>query len=299
MHAPTASIEAQPRTRTSTDALARAVLAGFAASLVMLLTFLVAFNVARLLSAVPVPSWPALERTSLIHPASWVTGSGQAALPSGEAGPVTAALETLRVWLVNLTHNRLIDAGLADVYFAAGVYMAGGLLWAALYTLVQPRLSGPEWKRGVIFAMLPALVSLVVVLPLLGGGLFGLSLGAGPLPAIGNVLLHVVYGAILGIVYGPFGDLDASTLERPVARDGAPAAISYEPVAALALLGGLVVGGLAGLIASVATADASASPMREASGSLVLWGALLGAVVGLFVGSFAGLGRTVPRQPDA
>ena len=92
--------------------------------------------------------------------------------------------------------------------------------------------------------MLPALVSLVVVLPLLGGGLFGLALGAGPLPIIGNVLLHVVYGAILGVVYGPWGDLDASTLERPDIRDGGVAGPSYEPVAALALLIGLVVGGL-------------------------------------------------------
>ena len=68
--------------------------------------------------------------------------------------------------------------------------------------------------------MLPALVSLVVVLPLLGGGLFGLGLGAGPLPIIGNVILHAVYGAMLGIVFGPFGDLDATTLERPIDDEG-------------------------------------------------------------------------------
>lgn len=296
MHAPTASIDTQPRIRTGTDALSRAILAGFAASLVMLLAFLVAFNLARLLSAAPIPSWPALERTSLIHPASWTAGSALADSARADAASQSGAVETLRLWLTNLTHNRLIDAGLADVYLAAGIYLAGGLLWAALYILVEPRLTGPAWRRGVVFAMLPALVSLVVVLPLLGGGLFGLALGAGPLPAIGNVLLHVVYGAILGVVYGPFGDLDASTLERPVSRDGESAAISYEPITALALLGGLVLGGLAGFVVSFVAADAS--PMGEASASLVLWGALLGAVAGLFVGSFAGLGRTIPRHRD-
>src|SRR5215218_9362953 len=51
MHAPTISIEDQTHARTSTDALSRVVLAGFAASLAMLLTFLVMYNVARLLSA--------------------------------------------------------------------------------------------------------------------------------------------------------------------------------------------------------------------------------------------------------
>jgi hypothetical protein len=289
MHAPTASLEVPPHARTSTDSLSRAILAGFAASLSMLLMFLVAFNVARLLSAAPVPEWPALERPSIIHPASWVTGRDQANVS-------TDVFETPRLWLTNLTHNRLIDAGLDDVYLAAGIYVAGGLLWALLYTLVEPRLSGPAWRRGVIFAMLPALVSLVVVLPLLGGGLFGLSLGAGPLPIIGNILLHVVYGAILGLVYGPFGDLDASTLERPDTRDGGWTGPSYEPVAALALIGGLFLGGVVGLAASFAVTGGSL--VGEASGALILWGALLGAVVGLFVGSFAGLGRRAPVRPD-
>ena len=291
MHAPTASFEVQPHARTSTDSLSRAVLAGFAASLTMLLVFVVAFNAARLLSAAPSPEWPALERSSIIHPATYVVGQNQAT-------SAPDAFETPRLWLVNLTHNRFIDASLDDVYLAAGIYVAGGLLWAVLYTLVEPRLPGPAWQRGVLFAMLPALVSLVVVLPLLGGGLFGLALGAGPLPAIGNVLLHVVYGAILGVVYGPFGDLDASTLERPFAREGEHAGPSYEPVAALALLGGLVVGGVVGLIASL-MAGGTASSIVEASGSMILWGALLGGVIGLFVGSFAGLGRSVPHHVDA
>ena len=179
--------------------------------------------------------------------------------------------------------------------------MAGGLLWALIYTLVEPHLSGRAWKRGVTFAMLPALVSLVVVLPLLGGGLVGLSFGAGPLPIIGNILLHVVYGAILGIVYGPFGDLDASTLQRPETRDGGQAGPSYEPIAAGALIGGLFLGGVIGLVASLALAGTASRPSGEAIGALILWGALLGAVVGLFVGSFAGLGQLDrdPRHPDA
>ena len=294
MHAPTASIEAHPHARTGADSLSRAVLAGFAASLTMLLVFLVAFNVARLLSAAPSPAWPALERTSIIHPASWVNGNGQ----TGLAPDSVDALATPRAWLVNLTNNRLIDAGLSDVYLAAGIYLAGGLLWALIYTLVEPRLPGPAWRRGVLFAMIPALVSLVVVLPLLGGGLFGFALGAGPLPIIGNILLHVVYGAILGVVSGPFGDLDASTLERPDTRDGGWTGPSYEPIAALALLGGLFLGGLAGLAASFVLAGTGTPPAGETTGALILWGALLGAVVGLFIGSFAGLGRTTAGRPD-
>jgi len=291
MHAPIVAVEDHAQPHTVVDSLSRAILAGFIASLTMLLLFLVAYNLARLLSAAPLPTWPAIERDSLIHPGSWVTGGDP-----GKASYLTGAMETPRLWLVNLTHNRLIDAGLNDVYLAAGIYIAGGLLWAVLYTLAEPHLSGSPAVRGMTFALIPALVSLVVVLPMLGAGPFGLGLGAGPLPAIGNLLLHGVYGAILGVVYGPLGDLDASTLERPgpVSRGSAPS--SYERRAALLWSAGLLVGGLIGFAASTTTGGEAALTMAgQSNGGLVLSGALLGAVIGLFVGSFIGLGEHTPR----
>ena len=267
MHAPTLAAESQVRVRAGRDSLARAILAGFAASLTMLLMFLVAYNLARLLSDAPILSAP--------------------------------GAEVPRQWLSNLTHNWLIDDGLVDVYLAAGVYLGGGLLWAVIYALVEPRMSGPPWVRGVSFAMLPALISLVVVLPLFGGGLFGLSLGAGPLPTIGNLLLHVVYGAILGVVYGPFGDRDASTLELPAATAGDRPLATYEPTAALLLLGGLVVGGLIGLAASLAGGSPGITSIGASIGGMIFWGGLLGAVIGLFVGSFLGLGEWPAPRTDA
>jgi len=284
MHAPAIALDHRSRPLTRSDAIARAVLAGFVASLTMLLLFLVAYNLARLLSATPIPTWPMIVRDSITHPGAWVTGGDD-----GKASYVTGVLETPRLWLVNLTHNRLIDAGLSDVYLAAGIYIAGGLLWAVLYALVEPHLPGSPWQRGVAFAMLPALVSLVVVLPLLGGGLFGLALGAGPLPIIGNLLLHAAYGAILGLVYGPMGDLDASTLERPATDRDEAAPSGYERTAALFLIFGLFVGGLAGLAASTLTSGQTL--FGDSNGALILMGTLLGAVVGLFIGSFVGLGE--------
>lgn len=292
MHAPIAVSDSHVVERTNRDALARAVLAGFAAGLTMLLLFLVAFNLARLLTAAQIPALPGLERPSIIHPAYWVSPANQ---PPGQAD---ALLDTPRLWLTNLTNNRLIDAGLSDVYLAAGIYFLGGLLWAILYSRVESRLPGSPWQRGMTFAMLPALVSLVVVLPLLGGGFLGLSLGAGPLPIIGNIILHAVYGAMLGVVYGPFGDLDASTLGLPVDDEGRPIHTHYEQTAAMFLVTGLVVGTLVGVMLSMLTGgNAVQLPGGESSGGLILWGALIGAVFGLFIGSFVGLGHH-PQASD-
>lgn len=53
-----------------------------------------------------------------------------------------------------------------------------------------------------MFSLIPWAFSLVVFLPLVGGGFLGLGLGAGPLPILGNLLLHAVYGVTLGSVLG-------------------------------------------------------------------------------------------------
>src|SRR5262245_2629641 len=50
------------------------------------------------------------------------------------------------------------------IHFVVGLLLAGVYAW-----VVEPRLSGPGWRRGVIFALVPWLLSVLVVLPLLGG----------------------------------------------------------------------------------------------------------------------------------
>ena len=72
------------------------------------------------------------------------------------------------------------------------------LLLALVYArYVEPRLSGASWWRDAVRAH-PWLLSLIIFLPLMGGGLLGMNIGAGPLPILGNLILHLVYGAVLG-----------------------------------------------------------------------------------------------------
>jgi membrane protein DedA with SNARE-associated domain len=83
----------------------------------------------------------------------------------------------------------------------AVAFLVVSMLWGALFGIVQPKLPGPSWLRGVIFAVAPLAVSLLVLLPLTGAGWLGLSLGAGLLPMLGEALRSLAYGLTLGVAY--------------------------------------------------------------------------------------------------
>jgi membrane protein DedA with SNARE-associated domain len=83
----------------------------------------------------------------------------------------------------------------------AVAFLISSMLWGALYGFVQPALPGPAWLRGVIFAVAPLALSLLVFLPLTGGGWLGLELGAGRLPMVAEIVRSLVYGLTLGVAY--------------------------------------------------------------------------------------------------
>jgi len=185
----------------------------------------------------------------------------------------------LNGWFRGLTNNPLIDTAGPNLYAATAVFFVGGLLWALLYGgVVEPRLHGAAWQRGVQFALIPWLVSLVVVLPLVGGGLLGMSLGAGPLPIIGNLVLHIVYGALLGGIYGAA----ESVIDRDDAVD-VPAARLSEMGAARGLLVGLAAGVLLGALGALIVPQG----VEINHLAMVVALGLSGAAFGGFVGSLS------------
>ena len=264
--------------------LAGAIVSGFAATMVMLLAFVVAFSLARLLSGVPFGELWGSELVRREFGRQGVRGADVplAAIPGGEL---------LRLWLYNLTHNRLIDIVSTDLYIAVAIYLVGGLVWAVVYAaLVEPRLAGPAWRRGAVFSIVPGILSVVVFLPLVGTGMLGSALGAGPLPVIGNLLLHLVYGITLGQLYGPFGDRDATTLEGPLPGAAAAAMGASDRMLARGLLIGLGLGtglGIAVTFAAGLRPDDRLLAIPVAA--LLLASAVLGAALGAVIGSFVGL----------
>jgi membrane protein DedA with SNARE-associated domain len=113
--------------------------------------------------------------------------------------------------LVEQTAARLAFAFAREVqpvwlFVAVPAFLAVGVLWGAVYGLVGeewvPR-GWPDWLRGMVFAVVPLLISLGVVMPLLGLGFFAVG-ATGVVVAIGELIRHAAYGALLGLLYPIF-----------------------------------------------------------------------------------------------
>ncbi len=233
-----------------TSSVVLALLAGFIASVAMVVAFAVAYAAALVLSRLPLP--------------------------------------VLADWFRGLTSNRLIDVAGPNLYAATAAFFLGGLLWALLFVLViEPRLNGQAWQRGVQFALVPWLFSLVVFMPLVGGGVLGVGLGAGPLPVLGNLILHAVYGAVLGTVWGSA----ESVMDRPLRAawtEDLQAGRLSELGAARGLGIGLALGIVLGVVAALVLPQATGG---QAAGmnplAMIVAVSLSGAAFGGFVGSLS------------
>jgi len=235
--------------------LPRTVLSGFIASMAMLITFAIAYVIAGMIA--------------------------------GDVATGTSSKAAMGLWLFNLTHNRVLDMAQSLLYLSIGAHFAMGLLLAVFYTyIVEPRMWGPGWVRGALFAAIPWLFSVAVFFPLVGGGFLGMNLGAGPLPFLGNLILHVVYGATLGLMYEPMfdelPDVDSRNEENTWAM------VISEEMAAKGMLIGLV-GGLMGGVLLGITLQPRFQSLSISVESATLMMMLIGGASGVLLGSFFGL----------
>lgn len=80
-------------------------------------------------------------------------------------------------------------------------FIVGVVVWGLLFGIYDAMSSGPApWLKGIIFGVFAWLVMLVAFMPLAGAGLFGAKLGGAILA--GFLVLHLIYGAVLGVAYG-------------------------------------------------------------------------------------------------
>lgn len=80
------------------------------------------------------------------------------------------------------------------LHFVIGVILA--LVYAGLFV---SRLPGAPWVRGLLYGILVFLLAQVAFMPFVGGGFFSRG---DPELILGSLLGHLLYGGIIGWVYG-------------------------------------------------------------------------------------------------
>ena len=73
-----------------------------------------------------------------------------------------------------------------------------GLIFAGVFGTVD---TGGAVLRGIGLGIVGWLVMMIVLMPMAGGGLFGLSMPSGMMVPVATLMLHVIFGAVLGATY--------------------------------------------------------------------------------------------------
>jgi len=80
-------------------------------------------------------------------------------------------------------------------------FVIGAVGWGIGFALLFHWLpGGAPWLKGVIFAIGAWVLMMVAIMPMAGAGLFGLGMGI--MAPIMTLVLHIIFGAVLGAVYG-------------------------------------------------------------------------------------------------
>jgi uncharacterized membrane protein YagU involved in acid resistance len=139
----------------------RALLAGFAATIVMSLIMVMA----------PLMGMPKMDVPAML-------GSMLSAAPATPGEPA---------WLIGLFIHLIIGTAFLSVIYA---FISGHL----------PTSSATA--KGAIFGVLVWLISQVMVMPMMGAGLFSSSTPSPTATLMGSLIGHLVYGGIVGSLYG-------------------------------------------------------------------------------------------------
>lgn len=81
-----------------------------------------------------------------------------------------------------------------------GHFIIGALLWGGLFGLLYGAIPGGSGVvRGLVFSVGAWLAMMILFMPLAGAGFFGLGIGVPVIVA--TLVLHLIWGAVLGTTY--------------------------------------------------------------------------------------------------
>ncbi len=79
-------------------------------------------------------------------------------------------------------------------------FLIGTVVWGGAFAMIHDHLpDGSLTAKGVVFAIGAWILMMTLVMPVAGAGLFGMKMGI--MAPIMTLILHVIYGAVLGFVF--------------------------------------------------------------------------------------------------
>ncbi|TNF69279.1 MAG: hypothetical protein EP298_03845 [Gammaproteobacteria bacterium] len=81
-----------------------------------------------------------------------------------------------------------------------GHFVIGIVVWGILFAIIEGFLPGKYWLRGFIYGIILWLIMMIIYMPVMGWGFFAAKLGVQVV--IMTLVLHIIFGWVIGIVYG-------------------------------------------------------------------------------------------------
>ena len=84
-------------------------------------------------------------------------------------------------------------------HFVIGVIIYG-LVFANLRGVLP---GGSNLVKGIVLAIIGWLIMMIVLMPMMGAGMFAMSMGM--MAAVATLVLHIIFGLVLGLTYDKVG----------------------------------------------------------------------------------------------
>jgi uncharacterized membrane protein YagU involved in acid resistance len=132
------------------------------------------------------------------------------ALLAGVAGTVALTMLTYIAPMMGMPEMDIPQmlSGFMGVPAIAGwlAHFMVGTVFAVLYAYAfVSRFPGSPVAKGTVYGLIPWLLAQIMVNPMMGAGVFALNTPAPMLMVVGSLMGHLVYGGVLGAIYGGSG----------------------------------------------------------------------------------------------
>lgn len=79
-------------------------------------------------------------------------------------------------------------------------FVIGTVLAAGYVLFLKAKLPGNDLVKGILYGLIPFMMAQLVVMPMMGAGIFSSHTGAPMMMVIGSLAGHMVYGGSLGLL---------------------------------------------------------------------------------------------------